>query len=178
MKWPQARAALIAIVIAFGLVDGCPLPERADDAPSGLRWLVEPAREAQRIAEWPVVWIRRVLRVSQRWALYQAPGGERYRMSIVGAGTSGEVLLYRAADPDHTEDADVIEHSRMWGVWDPTDRPPSQFRSFARWIAERMLDRHPELDAVGIHFEKITIVRGGWESSGQFVLPFMQGRKR
>ena len=33
MKWPEIRAGVLVVVIAFGLIDGCPLPTPDDKLP-------------------------------------------------------------------------------------------------------------------------------------------------
>lgn len=167
MKWPEVRAGLIALAITFGLIDGCPLPTHV---PAWERGFVEPIRVVRDYAETPVVWVRRVVSVSQQWALYQAPTAKRYRMWIEGFGKPAYawVPLYLAGDPDHTEDAAFLEHARVWGAWDPTDVPPPEYGFFANWHCLRLLARHPELAAVRIRMEEIQIGAGGYEPTGKF----------
>ena len=168
-RWPEIRAGLIAIAIGFGLIDGCPLPPPAD-TPAWERGFVEPVRAAQRIALSPMAWVRSVVRVSQRWALYQAPGGQRFRMVIEGEDAGGAWhVLFRAGDPDHDEDADVINCARVNGSWHASDHPADQYAAFTGWITARVLERHPELIAARVRIEKIQIVPGGFTSSGEFV---------
>ena len=177
-RWPEIRAGLIAAAIGFGLVDGLPIPppgEPTDGMP--LRWLVEPAREVQHVLEWPVAWIRTTFRVTQRWALYQSPDRDRFRMSVEGQGADGAWrILYRAADPDHDEDAALIEHARVWGAWDPLDRPAIQYAAFGGWITARALARHPEAVAARIRMEKIVLYPGGFDSTGEFTFALVRGR--
>ena len=156
-RWAQARAGLVALAIAFGLVEGCPLPRTGA------------LRAAQRVAESPVAWLRGVVRVTQRWSLYSAPESTRYRMWIEGqrADHAWDVL-YRAGDPDHREDAALIEHARVWGTWSPRDPLPPEYQAFAGWILARMLAAHPDLVATRLKMERIAIVPGGFEPSGTF----------
>ncbi len=168
-RWPQVRAGLVAVAIGFGLIDGCPLPP-TDHTPAWEAGFVAPLRAVQRIAETPVLWIRYAARVSQQWALYQAPEAKRYRLWIEGeAADRSWQLLYRAGDSEHAEDAPLIGHARVWGVWNPTDVPPGEYSAFCGWISSRMLVAHPELVAVRIRMENITIVPGAIEPSGTFV---------
>ena len=163
-RWPQLRAGLIAIAIAFGLVDGCPVPPGAESI--------------KRVVEWPVAWMRPVLRIAQQWAVYQSPGRDRYRMSIEGQGADGAWrILYRAADPQHDEDAAWIEHARVTEAWNPTDRVPIQYPEFASWITARMLANHADLVAARVRFEKIVIHPGGFDSTGQFVNTYVRRSK-
>lgn len=165
---------MIAIAIGFGLIDGCPIPPK-QYTPAWERGFVEPIREVQHVVETPVAWIGAWLRVNQQWSLYQAPGTDRFRMSIEGAGPDHRWrMLYRAGDPDHAEDAASIEHARVWGTWNPTDRPPGEYSAFCGWITGRMLGAHPELAAVRVQMEKITIGQGGFAGTGTFVWPYVR----
>ena len=168
MRWPAVRAGVIAVAIAFGLVDGCPLPTR-DHTPAWERGFVEPLRDARRIVELPVAWFGRTFRISQQWALYQSPSPDRFRMWIEGQRADRTwQLVYRAGDPDHAEDAAVIEHARVWGTWDPTDRPPAEYTAFGAWITTRVLDRHHEFAAARLRMEPIAIGQGAYTPSGTF----------
>jgi hypothetical protein len=175
VRWPELRAGIIAIAIGLGLVDGCPLPT-PDHTPEARRWIVEPVRGAQRIVETPVRWIRSVLRVSQQWALYQAPTAERFRMWIEGQSADRAWhVLYRAGDADHAEDAAVIEHARVWGVWDPTDAPPAEYQAFARWILARVFARGDYV-AARVRMEHVAIGQGEVTPTGEFEWTFVQVR--
>jgi len=168
-SWPQVRAGLIAIAVAFGLVDGCPLPTR-EKTPAWERGFVEPVRAAQLAVLAPVRWMRPILRIHQRWALYQAPRPDRFRLWIEGADRAGSWhLVFRAADPEHAELADEIEYSRPRGAWDPTSVPPSQFPLFASWASLQVLTRHPEYVAVRVRFEKVRLGTDGVTPTGEFV---------
>ncbi|HUJ59265.1 MAG TPA: hypothetical protein VLX92_12255 [Kofleriaceae bacterium] len=157
-------------------MDGCPIPEPAD-TPAWERGLVEPIRSVQRVVEWPVAWIRTRLRVTQQWAVYQAPGTERYRMSIEGQ-TRDAVwhVLYRAGDDDHAEDADRIEYARARSAWDPMKAPPEQYPQFARWATAQALARHPELVAARVRMEKIVIGDGRYDGTGDYAFVFARSR--
>jgi hypothetical protein len=174
VRWPEVRGAAIAIAIGFGLVDGCPLPQKP--AP-WQRGLVDTVRSVQRIAEWPVAWIRPTLRVAQQWALFQAADRERFRMWIEGQRLDHRwELLYRAGDPEHDDDAELLEYRRVRGAWDPTDTAPGQYPAFASWITGRVLDRHPDFVAARVQMERIEIDAGGVVPTGQFTLPYLRVR--
>jgi hypothetical protein len=167
---------LIAAAIFFGLVDGCPIPP-SQETPAWERSFVEPIRSVQQVVERPVAWMVPVLRISQRWALYQHPAIDRFRMSIEGQTADGEWhLLYRAGDPDHAEDAAILDSARVWGAYDPTDRPPRQYTGFCHWVTDRMLAHHPELVAVRVRQEAITIHPGGFEGTGKFQFGYIHMR--
>ena len=176
-SWPEVRAGLIAIAICFGLVDGCPIPPEHETLP-WQRPFTEPIRAVRDVLAKPVAWIEPTLRVSQRWALYQAPGGPRYRMSIEGQTRDGSwQILYRAADPLHDEDAAVVEAARVWGSWDPLDAAPPQYRDFAVWVTARFLARHPEMSAVRIHEERVRIEPGEVIGTGTYAFEFVRRRR-
>jgi hypothetical protein len=176
MGWPEWRAGLIAVAIGFGLIDGCPLPT-ADHTPAWERGFVEPIRTIRDTVETPVAWIRRVFAVTQQWSLYQAPVADRYRMWIEGQGADRTWrVLYRAGDPDHAEDAAVIEYSRVWGNWDPTDAPALEYEPFARWISDRMLAAHPDVAIVRVRMERIVLGTGTVTPTSEFVWPIVRRR--
>jgi hypothetical protein len=175
-RWPEIRAGLLAVVVLFGLVEGCPLPP-PEFTPEWEQPFVEPLRRAQRVVLTPVAWIDSALRVSQRWALYQAPSRERFRLWIEGRDDRGRwQLLFRAGDPEHPWDGERIDYTRPRGTWDPTTAPPAQYGLFARWVAQRILDEHPTWVAARVRLEKVRITDDGQEPSGDFVHTLMRLR--
>jgi hypothetical protein len=176
VRWPQIRAGLIALAIFFGLVDGCPLPP-PEDTPAWERDFVERVRSVQQLVLTPVAWIRPKLRVAQRWALYQAPSVDRYRIWIEGQDMYGRWhLLFRGGDPEHQADAQVIDHHRTRGTWDPTDTPPDQYPLFARWVTARVLAQHPDYIAARVRLEKVLLGSDGVTPLGQFIGQHMRPR--
>jgi hypothetical protein len=176
VKWPELRAGAIALAIFFALVDGCPLPP-PDKTPDWEKPIVEPIRDAQRVVLTPVAWVRGALRVTQRWALYQAPRVDRFRLWVEGQDMQGRWrILYRASDAQHTDDAAVIDSPRVRGAYDPADVPPGQYPIFARWLTQRVLERHPELVAARVRLEKVRLTQDGFVPSGEFVQPHMRVR--
>ena len=174
--WPEVRAGLIALAILFGLIDGCPLPPK-HKTPEWERGFVEPLREAQRAVMKPMAWVRPRLRVAQRWALYQSPSTERYRLWIEGQDIQGRwQILYRASDAEHADDVGFVDASRVRGAYDPTDVPPGQYQLFASYVTQRVLDRHAELVAARVRLEKVRITEDGFEPMGQFVQPHVRLR--
>ena len=175
-RWPEIRAGLIAAAIFFGLVDGCPIPPPGE-TPAWERSFVEPIRSVQHVLEKPVAWLVPTLRISQRWALYQHPATNRFRMEIEGQTADGAWhLLYRAGDPEHAEDAAILDSARVWGAYDPTDKPPRQYTAFCHWVTDRVLARHAELVAVRVRQQQITIVPGGIAGGGKFVFGYIRSR--
>lgn len=168
--WPQVRAGLIALAIVLGLLDGCPLPDRAHR-----RWWNAPVddviRPVQRVVLRPFAWIRGGVRFSQRWALFAGASAHRYRLEVKGGRTSGTWdLLYRAGDPDHRAYADELEDERVRGAWAPYDREQERYRDYARWLSRRVLADHPEYTVVRLSFERVVIERGEVRGTGEHVL--------
>jgi hypothetical protein len=176
VRWPQIRAALIAITIAFGLIDGLPLPP-PKYTPEWEAGFVDTLRHIQHTLLWPVRRLNPLLRIDQRWALYQAPGMTPWRMWIEGRARSGQwVIVYRARDSEHAEDADILEYGRIRGVWDVTGDLPPQFGAFADWVTARVLDRHPELTGVRVRMEKVRLSSDGVEPLGEFAYIHVRDR--
>ena len=158
--WRQLRAGLIAAAIFFGLIAGLPLPPR-DKTPAWSRDVVEPARRVQRVIMTPLAWVQPLLRISQKWSLYQNPKPERYRLQIEGLDATGWHILFRAGDSEHADEEWLIDYTRPRGAWDPSSKPPGQYIAFANWIARHFIAKGyrsvqlryqvVHLDADGIH---------------------------
>ena len=176
-RWPEIRAGLIALVIFLGLVQGCPLPSPGK-TPAWQRWFIEPIRSAQRVVLTPVAWIEPRLRVSQRWALYQAPKVDKHRLWIEGRDARGQWhLVFRAGDGAHAEDRELIDYTRPRGTWDPMGRLPQQYPAFASWITLRVLAQHPDYVAARVRLEKVRITDDGPVFTGEFVQHHMHVRE-
>lgn len=168
MRWPSIRAALIALAIVFGLIDGLPLPP-PEDTPAWEAGFVDVLRHVQHAVMWPVEWLHPRLRIAQRWALYQAPVANRWRLWVEGRDPSGRwVILYRAGDAEHREYASLLECGRIRGAWDVTDKAPGQFSPFADWLTARVLDDHPRFTGARMRLEKVTLTPDGVTPLGEF----------
>lgn len=157
MQWPQIRAGLIALAIVLGLVDGL------------------------RIGAWRSLdWVGERLRISQRWALYQAPSAQRYRLVVDGREADGRTwrILFRAGDPDHQEDAQLLDYTRPRGAWDRVSFVPQQYPLLASWIIGRMFAKHPELPVIRVQLERVTITADGVVPSGTFIETRVRNRDR
>jgi hypothetical protein len=175
-RWPQLRAGLIAIAIFFGLVEGCPLPP-PDKTPAWEKGFVEPIRHVQQIVLTPVARLGPWLRISQRWALYQAPSRDKYRLWVEGQDTAGTWhLLFRAGDSEHDEDGELIDYSRPRGCWDPTDHLAGQYAQFAEWMTQRVLDRHPEFRVARVQLERVKLTDSAVVPTGMFIAPHIRQR--
>jgi hypothetical protein len=79
------------------------------------------------------------------------------------------VIVYRSGDPEHTEDADLIDYGRIRGVWDIAGGElPQQFDAFADWIMARVLDRHPDYTGARLRMEKVQVSSDGAKMLGEF----------
>jgi hypothetical protein len=169
-RWPEVRAGLIALAILIGLVDGCPLPNRANTQ----AWqepIVAVARPVQNALMRPFAWVREGGRFTQRWALFATAVRDRYRLEVQGQKRDGTwELLYRAGDPAHRAYADDLEDERVRGAWAPTDRPQERYPDFSRWFARRVLADHPEYNVVRTWFERVVLERGVVRGTGTYIL--------
>ena len=170
----EARAALIALVLAVGLVDGLPLPS-AERARGFAPWLAGPAdaaNRAQAVLLGPFRLAFDWLRVNERWVLFAGASARRFRLEIAARKHSSEAwqLLYRADDERHRFLADLIEYRRVRGAFNPrTQEPPPGYEAFVAFIARRIFDERPELRDVRVRMERIRIDdRGGYAGTGTY----------
>lgn len=174
-RWPAARAALIALAFAIGLLEGCPLPggEGAPEWALGLdearTTLLEPAR-----------WIGKDLSFTQRWALFRGASRRRYRIYVEGKTATGPwQLLHRAGDDDHAAYEDLLAYRRVRGTYSPGARyTRSQYRAFSTWMSLRVLDDHPDFLLARTRMERILIGEGGYTPTGEFTLEQQEIRRR
>ena len=177
-RWPAIRAGLIAFAIFLGLVDGCPLPKKMDV----LAWnrdIVETIRPVQWTVLRPFQLVPRTFRFTQRWALMQAANPIRMRWVVEGRLASGAwVILFRPADPAHAAFAEVFEHPRMFGAWNPTDKPTPVYPQFVRWATKWVLDQRPDLTAVRTGYERVLLDDGALTATGLFSSRMTLERRR
>jgi len=172
----QVRAGLIALAIGLGLVDGCPLPPpqyvRPWQAP-----IVDVVRPIQHAILAPFRWITKHVRFSQRWALFQVAERDAHRLEIDGRVHGGPWLAAvsrrRSSPRGLRRPPRARAGARCVGSDRSADVPVSRAR---RWLTQRILDDHPELQAVRLRFEKIVIDEGTVRGTGIYVYPF--GRER
>jgi hypothetical protein len=182
-NWPHARAALIALTVVIGMVDGCPLP-RTDRVPPGLRHdVVNALDHARYYVLKPFRPIGDGFNIRQRWKLFPVADRQRYRMWIEargpGAGAADWRVLYRPHDDEHAFMGDALEYRRVRGSWNPgTYGPRGAYRSFVSWIAREIMRRDPHVNLVRVRMEKITIKPrgGGFEPTGEFVFTELRTR--
>jgi hypothetical protein len=133
----------------------------------------------QRAVLSPFAWVTRELRFTQRWALFQSASPARFRMEVEGRDRAGAWrALYRAGDDAATEDAALLEYRRIRGAWNPTVRTMGQYGPFVDWLAARLFAAHPELVAVRVRMEKVTLSLGTVTGSGTRVFEIVRARPR
>jgi hypothetical protein len=181
--WPRVRAALLTLVMAFGLVAGLPLP--ADQHLSLVpRWyarLVPSLRRAQELLLTPFRPLADTLVLVQRWNLFSGAKTQRYWLSLEGreAATGRFVVLYRPHDPAHDTDGPALEYRRVRGTWNPRGlEPPGGYTAFVSFEARRLLALHPELDAVRARIEMIELLPrgGGFRPTGRYAFELLRQR--
>lgn len=167
-RWPAIRAGLIALALGVGLVDGCPLPRTTTQADWNHQ-IVETIRPIQGALLRPFQRVPRAFRFTQRWALMQAANPIRMRWVLEGRLTSGAwVVLFRPADPEHSTFAEVLEHPRVFGAWNPTDKPTPVYPQFVRWVTKWVLAERPDLTAVRTSYERVLLDDGALTATGTF----------
>ena len=176
MRWPEVRAGLIALAIALGLVEGCPIPPRGE-TPEWERGFVEPIRSVQRAVLTPVAWIGPALHITQRWALFQASDPDRFRFEIQGQDAAGWHLIFRASDPDHDAYEDLIRYRRVLGPFDPNKGPQDAYTRAGQWLGRRILADQPALLAVRLRFERVMLEDGEVHGSGIYDFPLVVVRR-
>ncbi len=169
-----ARAALIALVLTVGLVNGLPLPapERAERILPGLGGVVLGVARAQAFVLTPFRPLFDALRLTERWVLFAGASRERFRLEVAARrGPTGPwKLLYRADDERHRFLAELIEYRRVRGAFNPrTQEPPAGYDAFTAFVARRLFRERPEFDEARVRMERIRIAdRGGYTPTHEF----------
>jgi hypothetical protein len=165
--WPTARAALIALAIFLGLVDGAPIPTAKvmDRLPPVLRDASLGLREAQAALLTPFRPIKELFAVSQRWSVFATTGGVRYRMWIEAReGSQGAwELLFRVHDPEHEFLGPAIGYRRVKNVFNPSRSigAKSTYPAFVSWIARAVFQTESRFDEVRVGMERGRILEEG-----------------
>lgn len=168
--WPATRSFLIALVLAVGLIDGCPLPS-VKRAPGPLKATVKTLRNWRQDAMRPTRQLRDGFRLHQTWKLFPTASIKQQRMWIEGRRAPGDwEVLYRPTDDEHAFRADAIEYRRVRGAWNPGRSPRRGYTPFTRWISREAFAARPDIDEVRVRVEDIRVKpkEGQWESSGRF----------
>lgn len=176
MVWARVRAALIALAIAIGALDGLAIPEgeKAERLPSIVRPFAAAAARARATLLWPFQGVRRAFLLNQRWSLFGGAKEDRHRIWIEGRrGRKDWVILYRAQDPEHRWFARGLEYRKVRAAWNIGRKGRmAGYDAFAAWVSARALAEQPDLSAVRVRLEEGEIAPrgGGFQPSGRFTL--------
>jgi len=109
----------------------------------------------------------------------QAANPIRMRWVLEGRLATGEwIVLFRPADPEHRAFAEVFEHARVFGAWNPTDKPTPVYPQFVRWATRWVLEQRPDLTAVRTGYERVLLEDGGLTATGVFSTRMTLERRR
>jgi hypothetical protein len=178
-----ARAALIALVLTVGLVDGLPLPapERAEQMLPGLGPVAAGAARAQALVLTPFLPLFEALRLTERWTLFAGASRERFRLEVAArrAPDGRWQLLYRADDERHRFLAELIEYPSVRGAFNPrTQDPPAGYAAFTAFVSRRLLRERPEFDEVRVRMARIRIAdRGGYTPTHEYAHEIVRRRE-
>lgn len=164
--WSTIRALLLGAAIVVGLLDGCPVPSERDLQlwPSALVPFGQGLSATRAWLMTPFNWLRDGLGVSQRWSLFSGAHESRFRMWIEARSAHGSwEILFRAHDPLHRYQADLIEYRRLRGAWNVYKRGPNAgYPVFVDWISRTIfLDPALRFDEVRVRMEPIDVSRHG-----------------
>lgn len=188
--WREIRAGLVALVIAVGLLDGCPIPSRAERPvmkrrlSPGMVAAVDQLDEVRRELLRPFRKIGELAGLRQRWKLFSGASRNRFRMHIEARRDPSSAdweLLYRPLDDEHDFMHEQLEYRRVRGAWNPSTSygPRGGYGPFATWIANRVFALDPGYVEVRIQMEKMKIgPHGGITGTGEMVHPQWRRRPR
>ena len=164
--WPTIRALLLAAALVVGLIDGCPVPSEKDLQlwPPALVPLGPKLTATRAWLMTPFNWIGSGLGVGQRWSLFSGAHESRFRMWIEARAAHGSwQILFRAHDPLHAYQADLIEYRRLRGAWNVYKRGPNAgYPVFVDWISRTIfLDPALNFDEVRVRMQPIDVSRRG-----------------
>ena len=166
-KWPAIRAGLIALVMAIGLLDGCPVPtgRQVDRLGPTVSSVIRGLDRARVTVLRPFRPIAELTQIRQRWQLFQGASHRRWRMHVEGApALAGQPFqpLFIAGDDAHQTYADILHYRRMRGSWNPSGQNlRGSYARFCAWLNARVLADHPEFRIARVVFERIEIDPGG-----------------
>jgi len=186
--WPPIRAGLIAVVVAVGLLDGCPIPSAGERptmerrVPGAMVGAIDELDRVRQVLLRPFRPIGALAGLRQRWKLFSGASRHRFRMWIeTRGGEPGATwqLRYRPLDDDHAWFADQLEYRRVRGAWNPSTShgPRGGYGPFVTWVAGELFARDAAVVEVRVRMEKVEIgPHGGIRATGEFV--HAQSRRR
>jgi hypothetical protein len=118
--------------------------------------------------------IKELFALSQRWDMFSATGGTRYRMWIEARRAPDDewTLLYRAQDEEHAFLSGPLAFRRVRNVYNPSRvyGAKNAYPAFASWLAREIFVREPAFDEMRVGMERgLILARGaGFAPSGEF----------
>ncbi|RYZ03061.1 MAG: hypothetical protein EOO73_29535 [Myxococcales bacterium] len=182
MVWARVRAALIALVMAVGAVDGLAIPEgsSAERLSPGLRRAAELGSRARAVLLLPFRGVRQAFVYNQRWSLFGGAKEERHRLWIEGRiGKRRWTILYRPHDAEHAWFASGVEYRRVRAAWNVGRKGRrASYDAFVSFIARRALRERPDFSAVRVRLEEGDVLPrgGGFQPANRFVLETVHRR--
>jgi hypothetical protein len=178
-RWPAVRAALIALTLAVGLLEGCPIPDRKH-APPWAHPLRDRAEDVRGTLLEPFAWVGKDLHFTQRWLLFRGASPKRFRLCVEAKTATGDwQLLHRAGDPEHAAYEDLLAYRRLRGQYSPgAQGGRGQYHPFAAWMTLRVLDDYPEFAVARTRMERVLIGDDGYAPTGEFSLEHQEPRRR
>jgi hypothetical protein len=95
------------------------------------------------------------LAIDQAWALFASATTRPDRLVIEARRDGQWTVLFRRLDPCCTWRDPQLRYRRIRGIWDgQKDSARPAYRGFSQWVADRVFEEFPEVDAVRVELEK------------------------
>ncbi len=114
----------------------------------------------------------------QQWGLFITPKRECYRAAVEARRGGQWTPLYRVLEVESDELA-FLRYRRLRAIYNPNLKrgPSAQYAGLVTWLARRLMDRHPDYDAVRMRMQKVAIGEPG-EPSADLASEYEQVRER
>jgi hypothetical protein len=161
-RWAYVRAALITVALLVAIFDDIDPDEPATFARIRGR-VFDPLHTA----------VLDPLELRQRWRLFARPHRHPQRLEIAirrrdradGADRADRdsrwEVIYRQGDPARTWDEWRLDYRRVRYFLNPGKKGGRDYRNVATWVAARVMRRMPEVEAVRLQQERLTVPAPG-----------------
>jgi len=108
--------------------------------------------------------LRRLTGTGQSWGLFAYPEPATGRLVVDGIGPEGTETLYSAPGGKGDALETLLEYRRIRGIYDDggdRPRPRRIYQRFSRFVAARVFEAHPELNAVEVRLDLHPLVPPG-----------------
>lgn len=187
-RWPQIRAAILAIVVGSQLLLALPIGPKVTEkglksergkaevdvwmsvvGPLGLSrtqfedlvlWWSATLVDTDKKVTAPIKAVTKHLRTGQSWALFAGTDPTPLVFEVIGFDDAGQQrVLFRRLDPDATWRIGQFDYRRVRGVFDLSKKGmPPRYTNFARWAADHAFADFPELKTVVVRQTEIGVV--------------------